>query len=201
LVTIARQHDLLLIEDAAYSFLHDSAPVPLFALAPERCVHVSGLSKSVATGLRFGYLAAPKDCGTRIERAIRATTWNTPALLTALACAWLQDGTVLRLEQEHRDDARQRQLLVGEALVGFKMLRHPNAYFVWLPLEHGVRADQVVLALAKAGIAASTAEPFATTTQTPHALRLALASVPMDTLKSTLLRVRTVLVRNAQSFA
>ncbi len=193
LVALARAHDLLLIEDAAYAFLLEQAPPPLFALAPERCVHVSGLSKSVATGLRFGYVAAPADCTARIERSIRATTWNTPALMTALACAWLQDGTVLRLEHEHREDARQRQQLVGEALHGFKMQRHPNAYFVWLPLEDGVRADQVVLTLAKAGIAASTAEPFATSSQAPHALRLALATVPMDTLKATLLRVRKVL--------
>ena len=59
LVTIARRHDLLIIEDAAYAFLAENPPAPIAQLAPERTVYVSGLSKSVATGLRVGFVAAP----------------------------------------------------------------------------------------------------------------------------------------------
>ena len=33
--------------------------LPLAALAPEAAVYVSGLSKSIATGLRVGFVAAP----------------------------------------------------------------------------------------------------------------------------------------------
>jgi hypothetical protein len=49
-------------------------------------------SKSVATGLRFGFVAAPPASVPLIERAIRVTTWNTPALITAIASEWLDDG-------------------------------------------------------------------------------------------------------------
>src|SRR5690606_19920154 len=52
LVSIARTHNLHLIEDAAYAFLADDAPPPLAQLAPERTLYVSGLSKNIATGLR-----------------------------------------------------------------------------------------------------------------------------------------------------
>ena len=65
---------------------------------PDVTVYVSGLSKSVATGLRVGFVAAPAALVPAIERAIRATTWNTPAMTTAIACRWLDDGTVGRLE-------------------------------------------------------------------------------------------------------
>ena len=54
LVAIARRHGLLIIEDAAYAFLAEDPPAPLAALAPESTVYDSGLSKSVATGLRVG---------------------------------------------------------------------------------------------------------------------------------------------------
>ena len=94
LVAIARRHGLLIIEDAAYAFLEPDPPAPLAALAPEATVYVSGLSKSVATGLRVGFVAAPAAWMPKIERAIRATTWNTPGVMTAIACAWLDDGTV-----------------------------------------------------------------------------------------------------------
>mgnify|MGYP006194315801 CR=1 FL=1 len=111
LVRIAREHDLLIIEDAAYAFLADQPPAPVFALAPERCVYVSGLSKSVATGLRVGFVAAPPAWIPALERSIRATVWNTPGVMTSIACQWLDDGTVLRLEQQKREDAAQRQAM------------------------------------------------------------------------------------------
>jgi DNA-binding transcriptional MocR family regulator len=59
LVALARRHDLILIEDAAYAFLVDNPPRTLIDLAPERTVYVSGLSKNIATGLRVGFIAAP----------------------------------------------------------------------------------------------------------------------------------------------
>ena len=108
-VEIARQHGLLIIEDASYAYLAEQPPPPLAALAPEITVYVSGLSKNVATGLRVGFVAAPAALVPAIERAIRATTWNTPAITTAIACRWLEDGTVSRLEARKRDDARARQ--------------------------------------------------------------------------------------------
>jgi DNA-binding transcriptional MocR family regulator len=52
-----------------------------------------------------------------------------------------------------------------------------------------VRADQIAAALLQQGIAVSTAEPFATTAQVPHALRLALGSVPLDVLEPALRQV------------
>src|SRR5437667_7413386 len=55
LVGIARRHGQLLIEDASYAYLAEDPPPPLAALAPDITVYVSGLSKSVATGLRVGY--------------------------------------------------------------------------------------------------------------------------------------------------
>jgi len=190
LVSVVRRHGLLLIEDAAYAFLVKDPPEPLAALAPESTVYVSGLSKSVATGLRVGFVAAPTELVPRIARAIRATTWNTPGVMTSIATGWLIDGTVARLETEKRRDAEMRQTLAAEVLHGVRILRHLSSYFIWLPLPEDVRADRTVMALMQAGIAVSTAEPFATGSHVPHALRLALGSVPPERLAPALQRVR-----------
>lgn len=56
---LAGKHDFLVIEDGAYAFLAEPAPKPVFTYAPERTIYVSGLSKSVASGLRVGFVAAP----------------------------------------------------------------------------------------------------------------------------------------------
>jgi len=193
LVSIARQHDLLIIEDAAYAYLAEKAPPPLAELAPERTLYVSGLSKSVAAGLRVGFVAAPMPRVAALERTIRATTWNTPGVLTAIATAWIEDGTVARLEVQKRKDAQARQAMADELLVGLRTVRHPSSFFLWLPLPEEARADQIAMALMREQISVSTAEPFATSVHVPHAIRLALGSVDMETLRVALVKVQRVL--------
>ncbi|WP_248805604.1 PLP-dependent aminotransferase family protein [Pseudomonas sp. MWU13-2100] len=193
LVSIARRHDLLIIEDAAYAYLAEQAPLPLAELAPERTLYVSGLSKSVAAGLRIGFVAAPVQRVAALERIIRATTWNTPGVLTAIATAWIEDGTVARLEVRKRKDAQARQAMADEVLAGLRTVGHPSSFFLWLPLPEEARADQIAMALMREQISVSTAEPFATSPHVPHAIRLALGSVDMDTLRAALLKVRRLL--------
>ncbi|MEB0226075.1 PLP-dependent aminotransferase family protein [Pseudomonas sp. 10S4] len=192
LVSIARQHDLLIIEDAAYAFLAEAPPPPLAELAPERTVYVTGLSKSIATGLRVGFVAAPASRVPALERTIRATTWNTPGVMTAIATAWLDDGTVTLLEAQKRADAQTRQALADEVLSGLRYVRHPSSYFVWLPLSEEARADQIAMALLHEQVSVSTAEPFATSVHVPHAIRLALGSVDINTLRRALMKVKQV---------
>ncbi|MHC8300389.1 aminotransferase-like domain-containing protein [Pseudomonas sp. ZS1P83] len=193
LVTIARRHDLLIIEDAAYAFLAEDPPAPLAQLAPERTVYVSGLSKSVATGLRVGFVAAPAEKVPALERTIRATTWNTPGVLTAIASTWLDDGTVMQLEAEKRRDAQARQAIATEVLMGLACVRHPSSYFLWLPLSEDARADQIAAALMRENVAVSTAEPFTTSAHVPHAIRLALGSAEMGALREALEKVKWVI--------
>ncbi|AVJ22944.1 MULTISPECIES: PLP-dependent aminotransferase family protein [Pseudomonas] len=192
LVAIARQHKLMIIEDGAYAFLAEEAPPPLATLAPERTVYIGGLSKSVATGLRVGFIAAPMAWVSGLERTIMATTWNVPGVMSAIAVGWLEDGTVTQLEAQKRADAQARQALAAQVLRGVKTISHPSSYFLWLPLAEDARADQVAMTLQRAGISVSTAEPFAISAQVPHALRLALGSVPMAALREALVTVRKV---------
>lgn len=134
LADLARQHDLLIIEDAAYARLVSHPPPPVVSYAPERTVYVTGFSKNIATGLRVGVVISPPRYRPEIERAIRATTWNTPTLISSLICAWIEDGTVARFETQKRQDARQRQQVAREVLCGLPVVSHPDSYFVWLPL-------------------------------------------------------------------
>ena len=190
LADLARQHDLLIIEDAAYARLVSHPPPPVVSYAPERTVYVTGFSKNIATGLRVGVVISPPRYRPEIERAIRATTWNTPTLISSLICAWIEDGTVARFETQKRQDARQRQQMAREVLCGLPVVSHPDSYFVWLPLGEESRADRLANALMERRISVSTAEPFCVSTTIPQALRIALGSVPFDSLRPALLSVR-----------
>ena len=190
LADLARQHDLLIIEDAAYARLVSHPPPPVVSYAPERTVYVTGFSKNIATGLRVGVVISPPRYRPEIERAIRATTWNTPTLISSLICAWIEDGTVARFETQKRQNARQRQQVAREVLCGLPVVSHPDSYFVWLPLGEESRADRLANALMERRISVSTAEPFCVSTTIPQALRIALGSVPFDSLRPALLSVR-----------
>lgn len=190
LIEVARAHDLLLIEDAAYAFLETDPPPTLVALAPERTVHVGGFSKSLATGLRLGYLIAPTTHTDRLLEAIRATTWNAPALISGMVTSWVEDGTLANSEETRRRDGAERQRLCRTVLGSLIILSHRNAGFAWLPLEKGVRAEPIVTRLKENGISASGAEPFATTVAAPQALRLAFGGVPKDELEEVFQIVR-----------
>jgi DNA-binding transcriptional MocR family regulator len=128
-----------------------------------------------------------------LERIIRATTWNTPGVMTAMACGWLDDGTVILLEEQKRNDARARQALAAELLQGLPCIGHPSSYFVWLPLPEDVRADHIVMELMHEQISVTTAEPFSVSAHVPHAIRLALGSVELDVLRQALTTVRKVI--------
>lgn len=182
IVEIARKHDLLIIEDAAYAFLEPDSPPALVTLAPDRTIHVGSFSKSLATGLRLGYVIAPVTHNDRLLEAIRATTWNAPALISGLVTGWIEDGTLADSEQNRRQDGSERQQLCRNAFDGIPVVSHRNAGFAWLPLDKGVRAEPIVTRLKECGISACGAEPFATTVAIPQALRLAFGGIPKDEL-------------------
>lgn len=190
LATIAREYDLLMLEDAAYAYLVSHPPRPLACFAPERTIYITGFSKNVATGLRVGVVVCPSRYRASLERAIRATTWNTPSLMTSIVCGWIKEGTVSRLESLKRADAQKRQSLARELLAPLPYISHPVSYFIWLPLPEEVRAESVVRRLMDKNISISTAEPFSTSQNVPHAIRLALGSVSEVNLRQALITVR-----------
>ena len=197
LISIARRRGVLVIEDASYAYLAQDPPPPLRALAPDLTVYVSGLSKSVATGLRVGFVVAPAGLVRAVERAIRITTWNTPALSTVIACRWLEDGTVDDLEARKRSDAAARQDVARAELSDLAQVSHPSSYFTWLPLPEDARADRLAATLARERISVTTAEPFSVAAPAPQALRLALGSTDLESLRSTLRTVRRVVLEDA----
>ena len=85
IVAIARKHNVWLIEDAVYAALLDEQPISIAALAPERTFHVGGLSKSVAAGIRGGWVACPPHFAPRVLTSYKMLTGGKSFLLAELA--------------------------------------------------------------------------------------------------------------------
>uniref|UniRef100_B0SWA8 Transcriptional regulator, GntR family with aminotransferase domain n=1 Tax=Caulobacter sp. (strain K31) TaxID=366602 RepID=B0SWA8_CAUSK len=137
IVALARKHDLWLIEDDIYAVYSGAdRPPPLALLAPERAFHVSGVSKSLAPGLRAGYLIVPPgDHLERVLRSVRALTYAPPAFGGLIATQWIEDGTadVIVAEVVAEMTARMdiARAVLGAAMEAPASLSSPH---VWLPM-------------------------------------------------------------------
>ena len=194
LAEIARRCGCALIEDGTYAFLEPHSGPTMYALAPERTLHVASLSKNLATGLRFGFNVVADQYISRAKDAVRASSWGTSSLVTALVTGWLTDGTVTRLEKHRRSDARERQRIAHDVLSGMNYHASMSSYYGWLRLPDHVRSDHIAHQLADDGILVSTAEAFCVTTHPPNALRLALGTPLLPELPRALNRVRQVVL-------
>ncbi|MFL5945895.1 MAG: PLP-dependent aminotransferase family protein [Gaiellaceae bacterium] len=143
LVQLAREHDLLVLEDDPYGLVRyeGEAPPTLFELeGGERVAYSSSFSKTVAPGLRVGYFVLPQALDAELE-AIAVSTYITPVLLgQATVYEFLRRGNFDPNLKRVRDLLRARRDAMLETLEqelrGATWSRPEGGYFVWLELPH-----------------------------------------------------------------
>lgn len=179
LVSIARQHDVRIIEDDAYGALAPDAPPPLAALAPESVLHISGLAKSVSPALRIAYLAVaePRQVS-RLAAAVRATTGMASPLTTALATRWIDNGKAASIVAGIREETAARHAIVRETLPPRAVAASPCAFHLWLRLPDEWTRGEFIMRLRGTGIGIVGSDAFAVSTP-PEAVRVALGA-PKD---------------------
>jgi len=175
LVALARKWDALLVEEDVYGLLREDAPPALAALAPERVVYLTGLSKTVAPGLRLGYLAFPASMAARARDAEAHTSWYVSPLSMALATRWMEDGTAGRRLQAQRLELAARHRICKERLAGFQWRGEACCPHVWLENPPGGSARFTERALA-AGVVVVPAEVFATGRHGADGVRISIGA-------------------------
>jgi DNA-binding transcriptional MocR family regulator len=157
---LARRWDVLLVEEDVYGLLPEGGPPPLASLAPDQVVYLTGLSKTVAPGLRLGYLVLPQRLRERLRDAEDHTTWYVSPLAMELATRWLGDGTAWRRLLAQRRELAARHRLCLRHLDGFPWRGEPHCPHLWLVPPAGGAAALARRALA-AGLVVVPAEVFA----------------------------------------
>ncbi|MCQ4329859.1 PLP-dependent aminotransferase family protein [Stutzerimonas stutzeri] len=190
IAAVARRRGLLIIEDDIYGALGDEPP--LAAALPERTLLISSLSKTVAPGLRLGFIAGPDQWLSCIDPERQATSWALSPLCLRIGSDWLEDGTAARRLAWQREQMTRRWRLAQKLLGSASSGASPH---LWLPLPD----DRDLLALCRdAGVEAATADVFAVGHGAPNALRLSLTAAPsqavlkarLETLAASLSQAR-----------
>lgn len=111
---VVRHHDLLVIEDDVYGGLASQAP--LSTVLGSHGVLVTSLSKTVAPGLRLGWIVADPDVLQRIDPHAQATHWSVSPLCLNIACQWIENGTAQRRLAWQTEEVIQRWRLARKIL-------------------------------------------------------------------------------------
>jgi len=180
IAAIARAHGVVIVEDDVHGRLHEDPPAPITAFAPELSVYLTGTAKSVAPGLRIGFMRAPRAMVPRIAAGIRATTWMAAPLMAEIVAQWIRDGTAERIVKGKRQEAAARQRLAAAVLGRFAPRAQPAAYHLWLPLPDPWRSETFADEARRRGVAVTPAQTFMVGRgATPHAVRVCLGA-PAD---------------------
>lgn len=195
IVALARRHDLVLIEDDVYACLAPEAGPSLAELAPERVFHASSFSKSLAPGLRLGYLACPPTLVDPACDWLQSTTCMTSPHSCALMRHALADGLLDSVATSIRAETARRHALALDVLGDAVFPTQLPGLQAWLPMPVG-RARDIVRRAGQRNIQIASPLAFMADPTAPEAgLRLCLGNVAEPELRPAL-EVIAALVRD-----
>lgn len=192
LLRVAAERRLLIVEDDAYAGLDLDGPPPpsLFALAGGRgVIHLGTASKTIATGLRVGWIVAAPAL---IRRLVFARLDNGASpLLHRTVLEYLRAGGheahVGRLRAIYRERRDAAADAVRSALAGRADFDLPaGGFYLWLRLGAGLRADALADAARARGVAVTPGPLYYAGGGGERRVRLAYPALPPDELRAAI---------------
>lgn len=152
LLALAREFGTLVVEDNPYREMRftGEAPPPIIALDPEgRTIYLSTFSKTLAPGLRIGWIAGPERIVSQCVTAKQAMDLCGPALTQAIVAGLLRRGDLLRRLPGVVAIYRRKCDVMLEALArempeGVRWTHPEGGLFIWVTLPQGLDAGALL---------------------------------------------------------
>ncbi|MBX6341236.1 MAG: PLP-dependent aminotransferase family protein [Thermomicrobiaceae bacterium] len=203
LARLADERDLLIVEDDAYNdlrFRGEKKPT-IYSLSRSGNVLFFGtLSKTIAAGLRIGYMVGPEDVVATMARGRVDSLRNSYS--AALADWFLRTGKLEPHIQQLREIYRakcERMLaaLEREMPEGTRWTRPNGGFFIWVTLPEGVDAVDILPEARAQGVDYIPGNQFYSDGSGRQSLRLSYSAVTPEQIDEGIARLGRI-VRAAQ---
>lgn len=169
---VVHRHGLLLIEDDVYGALIDQPP--LWPLLGPHGILISSLSKTVAAGLRLGWIVADPVLLAKIDPHAQATHWQVSPLNLQIACRWISDGSASRRLAWQREEIDQRWRLARKLLGSERIFGQQPAPHIWVSCP--IPAQSLVQRCRANAVEVVPADVFAVKQSDVQAVRISLSA-------------------------
>jgi 2-aminoadipate transaminase len=197
-LALARAHDVLVVEDDPYGELrYDGAPLPPLRALDPAVVYLGTFSKTIAPGLRAGWVAAPPDLVPLLLSAKESADIHNERI-TARTVYHTAHGFL----DGHLDGARAVYRRRRDALLaalrermppGVTWSRPEGGFFVWLQLPGDRTADDLLPTAAEHGVTYLPGSWFYPDARPRPALRLNFSTLPEDRIAEGVRRLARVI--------
>jgi DNA-binding transcriptional MocR family regulator len=134
IVEIARRYNVWIVEDEIYGSLTEHDHIRIADLAPERTFHIGGLSKSVAAGVRGGWVACPPHLAPRVLTAHKMVTGGMPFIMAELGAQLVNSGEADTIRTKVRAEVTAREAVARSVFAGMDFISQPLSPFLWIKL-------------------------------------------------------------------
>lgn len=208
-VELARDRGVTLIEDDPYGLLRfEGEPCPtLHALdGGDNVIHCSSFTKTIAPGVRTGYLILPERLVAPFT-ALSANTYIAPnSFAEAVLAAYCRSGAFAPNVERATAELHRRRDAMEAALrehfpAGSRWTTPQGGYFYWVELPEGFDADGALAAATDAGVPYVRGSDFSDRPAAARSLRLAFSAASVQEIGEGIARLAGVLEASRQAAA
>jgi len=175
LAGVCERYDIPLVEDDICGLLIADGPPPITLHAPRMGYYVTSLSKTLAPGLRVGFVKTPNRMRDYVASSVRASTWMASPLTSEIASRWIEGGDADHMVTEQRASLRRRGEIVDQHFGGLTYHKPEGALHVWLDLPPQWDASQFVASAAARDVMLTAAHAFTIgDSPSPRSVRICL---------------------------
>lgn len=197
------------VEDDPYGslYFHEPAGPSLRSLLPELALGLGTFSKTLAPGLRLGWIVGPKQVIAKLTQIKQSGDLHSSTLSQYIALEVLRsgamDGHLERLRLAYRERA---EAMLGSLTDSFpdsvRFTRPTGGMFVWVELPPGVEAAPLLpIAIEEEKVAFVPGAPFHPNGGGGNTLRLNFTHASPDVIRSGVARLGRVVSRALEGLA